>query len=192
MASSVKAWGPAGWRFLHACSFGYPEVPTDDDRGAAYQLVIALKRMLPCSECRQHAAAFIDDSERGITSRDSPHLRSRRAFARWVYAFHESVNVRLGYPSYAFSALEADYGHEQRWCDIRSSCGRKTNPHSVDSAKNLLTLIAGIRSWTPTVLAVAVLMLCVAWAARATFTNKNLHGKRQEIIAVVPAGAFAN
>lgn len=170
MASSVKAWGPAGWRFLHACSFGYPEFPTDEDRGAAYQLVIALKRMLPCSECRQHAAAFIDDGERGIASKDSPHLRSRRALARWVYAFHESVNARLGYPSYAFSALEADYGREQSWCDIRSSCGRKTNPRSVGSVEK--PTIGGVRSWTPAVLAVAVLMLCAAWAARAILLKK--------------------
>ena len=98
MGGDIAEWGRAGWKFLHVCSFAYPTRPTPEHRAAAFSLVSSLRYMLPCGECRLHTGRYLDSRRTGIHSLDSPHLRSRESFARWLFDFHNSVNARLGYP----------------------------------------------------------------------------------------------
>lgn len=107
----MRPWGAHGWAFLHACSFGYPECPLPEDREGAFRLVTSLPAMLPCAECRRHAQDYIVGGPRAVHSpRDAP-FSSRLALARWVFDFHDSVNLRLGRaPHGDFDGLAAEYG----------------------------------------------------------------------------------
>jgi hypothetical protein len=112
-------WGPAGWCFLHACTFGYPQRnPSVEQRRGAFRLVASLPYVLPCSSCREHALAYIANRDTGILSARSPSLDTRDSFARWMFNFHEAVNARVGHPANVdFEAVRAKYEHM-----VRESC----------------------------------------------------------------------
>ena len=113
----TSIWGPSAWRFLHAVTFAYPEVPSEEHKDAARNLFRSLKLMLPCGDCCTHYCAgfSLDPVDK--------HLESREALSRWLVGFHNKVNARLGKPEYAYERAKAEFISDDETCSAQSSCG---------------------------------------------------------------------
>ena len=101
----AASWGPKGWDFIHAASFGYPDDPTAEDQQSAYHFVRGIAGMLPCARCRHHFAELCA----AIDGPAHPVFRSRDALARFLVDCHNDVNRRLDKTEYRFEAIAARY-----------------------------------------------------------------------------------
>lgn len=114
----MRHWGNSGWGFLHSCSFAYPLNPTKKEKEAAFQLLQSSFELLPCQSCRVHALEYLRDEEVGVLGPSSPHLETRVKFAKWLFDFHNSVNMRIG------KKVELDFGrvHTRYIKALEKSC----------------------------------------------------------------------
>lgn len=83
-------WGPRLWRFLHACTFAFPEKPTPEQTRAFKQLLEALQIILPCPECKVHFGAHLTECPVEATCGS--------ILQKWLVDFHNKVNTRLNKP----------------------------------------------------------------------------------------------
>jgi hypothetical protein len=112
-------WGPLIWNILHTLADKSGKQANNilqADEQRTWPLVIKhLPAILPCEECRAHATQYIKDFPfQPPESYPAWNLYIRTYF----YTFHESVNTRLGKPSFPFSALAETYkdpGPLQQW-----------------------------------------------------------------------------
>jgi hypothetical protein len=58
-------WGPKTWFFLESAAIAYPTNPTDNEKLAAKQLILSLKELLPCLNCRLNYASYLDENIKG-------------------------------------------------------------------------------------------------------------------------------
>jgi hypothetical protein len=94
-------WGPILWKYLHCLAekTGMSgNVIVDVDQANYIETIItSLHLILPCTECQQHAAAYISanpfPSLKGLMG---DHLRS--TVRNWLFGFHNSVRTRNGQP----------------------------------------------------------------------------------------------
>lgn len=105
-------WGPVLWTVLHALAQkgGKAIFPSfrDDEVRQWIKLIQILPKMIPCEMCRGHAQEWI--SARPITAiKTVPYSDLNDWLTTWVYDFHESVNARVGKPSFDKSLLGATY-----------------------------------------------------------------------------------
>lgn len=103
-------WGPILWKILHTLAERAGKQTNEIIRGdemRAWPLVIkTLVAIIPCEECKAHASGYIKDhpfEPPASYSAWSLYIRT------YFYTFHESVNTRLGKPSYPFSSLSETY-----------------------------------------------------------------------------------
>jgi hypothetical protein len=93
-----SVWGPATWCFLHAsaASTDHPE--------AFIKILRTLPETLPCPECRKHVLDFLE--------RHPPEqmVVDAQTASRYVFDFHNVVNVRLGKPLADARTVQARYG----------------------------------------------------------------------------------
>lgn len=116
-------WGSSAWYFLHASTFAYPDTPCDEDRKATFQFLTSLPFMLPCEECREHAFAYINiDKFTRIDSPDSAYLDDRNSFAKWMYDFHNAVNIRIGNNVHNRSFTDV-----KKYYESQPTCGNPNN-----------------------------------------------------------------
>ena len=92
----TKIWGPPGWLFLHAVTFGFPDNPDDPDhkhRVIHYaNFFKSLGHVLPCKYCRESYNEYIREVP------IEPFLKSRDKIIEWLFTIHEKVNDKLGVP----------------------------------------------------------------------------------------------
>lgn len=113
----TSLWGNHGWKFLHAISFAYPDNPSEEHRQAALNLFQSLKYLLPCGECCGHYCS-------GLSKTNLEEVvKSRESLSRWLVDFHNSVNDRLGKPSYSYAQAEAEYTAEEAFCEAAARVG---------------------------------------------------------------------
>lgn len=103
-------WGPLIWRILHTLAERAGkqsnEIIRADEKRAWLLFVKNLVAILPCEECRAHATAYMKETPfEPPESYPAWNLYIRTYF----YTFHESVNTRLGKPSFEFSTLAETY-----------------------------------------------------------------------------------
>lgn len=110
--SSVAAWGPSAWNFLHAFSYAYPQVPTSDDRENAYLFLVYFARAIPCERCRRDFESYLSIhlTQRG----NSPPFASRLAVTQFMVDAHNYVSEKLGKRTYTYSMVDAMYTHRAR------------------------------------------------------------------------------
>lgn len=91
-------WGPAAWTFLHASA-----AVTDDPQSFS-QMLRLLERTLPCDECKQHCRAFFE--------RRAPEaeISDAATASRYLFEFHNDVNMRTGKPLAPERVVEVRYG----------------------------------------------------------------------------------
>ena len=134
----TNVWGPSAWRFLHSVTFAYPDAPSKEHKEAARSLFRSLKLMLPCGDCCTHYCSGFDGDP------VDNHLHSRDALSRWLVAFHNKVNARLGKPEVQFEEAKAQYDAEDETCSAQTTCGDAVKPIAQDgtSFKIVFFLIA--------------------------------------------------
>lgn len=93
-----STWGPALWTFLHTAA------ATLDTPEALVQILEALPRTLPCPECRQHCEDYF------ATHPPCAAVRDVATASRYVFDFHNAVNLRLGKAAASVRLLHARHG----------------------------------------------------------------------------------
>ena len=73
--------------------------------------------MLPCDECCGHYCSTMDKVNFEAA------LEGRTQLTRWLFEFHNNVNLRLGKPRYSWEALTAEFQGEGTECAVESPCG---------------------------------------------------------------------
>jgi len=83
----LKTWGSNGWKFLHACTFGYSDEPSTDEKEGCIQFFNNLKYMLPCPKCRHNY-----EKKLSMTPVENA-CASREALTKWFVDVHNMVNL---------------------------------------------------------------------------------------------------
>ena len=85
-------WGPELWKYLHIISLNYPENPTYMDINNYNEFYKYLAFTIPCDNCKHHYKKYITNNP--------PNLTSKNDLVVWTIEFHNSVNKRIGKPTY--------------------------------------------------------------------------------------------
>ena len=93
-------WGPPGWKFLHAVTFGYPTFPSTRTKKRYQAFFKMLAFVLPCPSCRREFAREPVTIE---------HFRNRDTLSRWLVKVHNRVNERLGKPKVSYAVVRRRY-----------------------------------------------------------------------------------
>jgi len=112
-------WGPKLWSFLHACSFAFPEKPSDDQKKAFEDLLNALKVLVPCPECRDHYCEYIAGSPAPLECGDD--------LKAWLVEFHNNVNKRVGKQEFSYADALKTYSEEPEPTAKEEYGGRQYN-----------------------------------------------------------------
>ena len=84
-------WGPRIWAMLHHyANLASGPNASPENSLHLFRIVLSAGALLPCGECREHAAAYA--RTHGLREM----LAQREAPAQWMLRFHNSVNSRLG------------------------------------------------------------------------------------------------
>jgi hypothetical protein len=103
-----KVWGPAGWKFMHYVSMGYPTEPTNEDKTNYKLFYYSLQHILPCEKCAINYKKNI---------RESPideHLVNRDSLVKWLIDIHNKVNRETGKSELSYDEAILIYSHEER------------------------------------------------------------------------------
>ena len=82
-------FGPLFWGAIHMVSFNYPVKPTDEQKQAYHDWLMATGNVLPCRYCREN---FKENVRCASTSND---YDSRDTFSRFCYRLRQKVNEML-------------------------------------------------------------------------------------------------
>ncbi len=123
---SMAIWAPASWELMHGASFlptGHKQKHEANDLYWRTEFITALCSMLACPRCDYHAKKYMEANPLN-------KLTSLEALQRWVFEFHNDVNVRVHVPLYAWDDLCAQYAP-----------GSKKASETVWPGKNLWTVL---------------------------------------------------
>lgn len=116
-ALSIDIWGPKAWGFLHACTFVYPDKPSQKDRTHMFNLLNSLGYVLPCTVCRRHFKEMFDETVHGP---DSHVLDNRLQLSKWLVDVHNDVNLRNSKPQLSYEEVEQMYVKTASVCSASS------------------------------------------------------------------------
>ncbi len=103
-------WGPAGWTFLHAITFEFPERPSYEQRLSMSMLMWSVAELLPCQQC---CAEFTNVLEEYAICPDCPIIKGGRSvLAPWLVKVHNEVNERLDKPQVPYAKVQKLYYQE--------------------------------------------------------------------------------
>jgi hypothetical protein len=90
-------WGPKTWFFLESAAIAYPTNPTDDEKIAAKNLILSLKELLPCLNCRLNYASFLDENIKGNNLDYLDEIvKNRENFVTFIIGVHNDVRIKNG------------------------------------------------------------------------------------------------
>jgi hypothetical protein len=105
-------WGPLLWTAFHALAerSGAAVIPlyADDERRGWAHIFKLTAEIIPCQACREHYKEYLLEHP-VITVATMPYAGLREWLRTWFWEFHESVNARLGKPSFSKADLTATY-----------------------------------------------------------------------------------
>ncbi len=154
----TNVWGPPGWVFLHAVTFGYPMNPKEFDREHNLPEGTTEERyrvffehagyVFPCRYCRESYQDFIQEIP--IES------ESREKLVVWLYKIHERVNKKLNKKNepiesviHRYESLRATCTKDKKGCSI---------PVGFSARKRTLVLIFSEISVTLFLLAIVMII----------------------------------
>lgn len=94
--SFKESIGRATWSLLHAVADRYPSEFSEAYTREFQSLLSALSVIYPCDACREHIQSYLKEHP--------PRFENRAHAVRWVFNFHNAVNVRLGKPKFTAEA----------------------------------------------------------------------------------------
>lgn len=103
-------WGPVFWALLHGLAERTGRAPMiglrPDEMRAWKGLLSTLHKTLPCENCRMHLSEYLILNPVAIPEE---YNNLKKYVVKWLYDLHESVNLRLGKPSFLFEELAGEY-----------------------------------------------------------------------------------
>ena len=119
----TTVWGPSLWHSIHTISFNYPVQPTKQEQADYYKFIMSLEKVLPCKYCREN----FPKNMRAVNKRKRTTLkralaRGRAGFSRYMYDFHNEVNVMLGKPiTLTYKQVKERYENFRARCTLKKS-----------------------------------------------------------------------
>lgn len=110
-------WGRSAWKFLHACSFAYPENPTRKQKESALAVFNNLGDILPCPICRRHYKENI--------AINPPRVTNKETLSQWLVELHNSVNKSRREREVDYDAVQRHY--EQNTHELDCDCAYTRN-----------------------------------------------------------------
>jgi len=107
LGADIRIWGPAGWEFMHACSFAYDIRPSNTARKQFYTFFKSIGYVLPCAECRNHYTKIFNSL--------TPHKEyseifdSQDTLARAIVHIHNQVNYRNNKPILKYECIRSAF-----------------------------------------------------------------------------------
>ena len=95
-------WGEPTWFLFHTLSCKIHESSFFTIRQELLNNIYAICTNLPCPDCANHAKKYLD----GINFNT---IRTKEDFKRLLFNFHNSVNLRKGYPVFPYDELDKKY-----------------------------------------------------------------------------------
>lgn len=127
----TKIWGPPGWMFLHAVTFGYPYKIDPQNlehlrkKESFRRFFLNVGKVLPCKYCRESYDRFVEEVP------IDPYLNSREDLCYWFYMIHNRVNDKLGVPKCNIPNFEEV---KKKYETFRAKCKKTTRK---DRERNL-------------------------------------------------------
>ena len=106
-AANPKVWGPPYWYSLHNSAAHYPINASPLVKQRMKGRILAIPYEISCRTCQPHASAYIETISEGeldsiVSGRDN--------LFKFYVDFHNSVNVRLGKPTWTYEQAYNQYG----------------------------------------------------------------------------------
>ena len=119
----TTVWGPSLWHSIHTISFNYPVQPTKQEQTDYYKFIMSLEKVLPCKYCRQNFSKNMRAvNKRKRTTLKRALARGRAGFSRYMYDFHNEVNVMLGKPiTLTYKQVKERYENFRARCTLKKS-----------------------------------------------------------------------
>lgn len=95
-------WGYPTWLLFHTISVKIREDIFEDVIGNVLNIIYVICINLPCPDCANHAKKYLDS----INFRT---IQTKYQLQKMLFDFHNSVNMRKGYPLFKFENLEETY-----------------------------------------------------------------------------------
>lgn len=108
---TVEELGRASWTLLHTTASKYPLSPDTNLQRDAWTYLSLFAKFYPCSQCSEHMMGYLRYRP--------PQLSNRDSFQKWLCAFHNNVNTKLGKPSFDCGNISAIH---KRWGGNVSTC----------------------------------------------------------------------
>ena len=103
----LEEWGRRGWRWLHITAINYSQFPNLDESRIVYRRLWNFIRKLPCKNCCSHGMDYL--------IKNPPDLASSESLQRWMWTFHNDVNVRLKKKAFTYEEYRGAYADEICW-----------------------------------------------------------------------------
>ena len=91
-----KYWGPATWTLFHILA---EKLNNDILVKPIIQLIKQICRCLPCPVCREHSTRILQHYKL------YHKINTKEDLKRFIWEFHNQVNIKLHYPIYNFKDL---------------------------------------------------------------------------------------
>lgn len=85
---SKPDWAIPIWFLIHYIAANLPERLSQQQAISFKAMIVCLRYLLPCEECRKHMTEYISKTE------IDPYLGTKNTVFYWTWEFHNSVNVR--------------------------------------------------------------------------------------------------
>lgn len=95
-------WGYPTWLLFHTMSVKIKDQVFDSVIDSVIRTIYVICINLPCPDCANHAKSYLD-------SINLKSIRTKYQLQKMLFDFHNSVNIRKGYPLFEFSKLEETY-----------------------------------------------------------------------------------
>lgn len=95
-----KIWGTAGWKFITATIFAYPNNPTNDEKMGYSSFFSSLQYVLPCERCRINYSRHL--SHYPLTNEI---LKSQTSLLNWYLGLRNISNYETGKGAITFNDL---------------------------------------------------------------------------------------
>ena len=139
-------WGKHAWRFLHSCSFAFPDQPTSDDKEAARLVFSNLGNILPCPICKGHYNEHL--------IKNPPQVGSKEELSRWLVNVHNQVNKSRNLPEVDYEKVRRHYTTNSHELDCEGKQAKFLRG-KLASTKNLLS------GMTIVSIAMLVILICL-------------------------------
>jgi len=92
MSVDISKWGPAGWDFMYAVAFAFPENPSKSDKQQITAFFNSVKCVLPCKSCQKHFKKYVEENPIELNN------DSKSRVASWLLKLNNDVNARINKP----------------------------------------------------------------------------------------------